>query len=413
MSVLITPEWPYCSYPLLVEVYNLCSFNCLYCFTRHKESWHNKASKRRERGFDEKRDILDVEMFEKIFNGDSNLNKTEQNIQKFLDKRMAVQIGGQTEPAGELELKYRKTKRLLEIFKTKGKNYPLRISLKGTAFDNQEYLRIFEGYKNASILISIISTDDKVVQKIEPNTPKVQDRFKLAKTLSQTGVDLGLRLRPIIPKFTENTIEDLFCKAKESGFKWLTVEWLRIPRTMTKSTVSRYRKLSNILGYDIIDYYKKYSDIKSNKNGYLRLKKESTIGLYKKILCLGKSVGLKVASCNKDYRCFRTFTPNCCGLPLKERSWNRMQLSYAVYLAKKKGEVYLGDILQKDSPLFQINNQDNDTKEYKRLSYGDSLIKIWNEAKHRYYPATFFPELEYIKKDNNGNHVFKYKNIGV
>jgi DNA repair photolyase len=409
MSITITPEWVYCSYPLIVEVYNQCSFNCLYCFTKHKESWHNKALKRKQRGFDPSKDIEKLDSFNKIFNGHNKLNKTERLLKNFIDKRIAIQIGAQTDPAGNYEIKFRQTKNLLELLKYKGDRYPIRISIKGIAFMDNQYYDIFNGYENASVLISLISTDDKLIRKIEPDAPSVKDRFALARLLSECGVKLGLRLRPIIPMFTEYTLEDLFVQAKHSGFEWVTVEWLRIPRTMTRATRARFLKLSEIVGLDLIEFFNKYSDINCNKNGFLRLKKENTFELFEKIISLGKKLDLKIASCNKDFRCQGTDTPNCCGIPLSDINWSRMQLSYAVYLAKENGRVFLSDIINYDSPLFYIVNKDNKPKTYNNLTYGESFTQIWNNPKHRFYPAKYFPELLFYGKDLAGNHIFSYK----
>jgi DNA repair photolyase len=411
MSILITPEWPYCAYPLVVEIYNFCYHDCLYCFTKHKESWHNKALKRKIRGFNEQLDILDINIFKRIIDGKEIKNKKELELRKFIKKRYAIQIGAQTDPAGLLETKYKMTLKLLRLLKSKASHYPVRISTKGIAFKDNEYIELFKNYKNASILISMISTDDNLVKELEPNAPNIEERFSLASILSKTKVQLGLRLRPIIPNFTENTVEELIRRAKDSGFQWITVEWLRIPRTLTNASLINYKKMSDIIGFDIVEYYKEHSDIRDNNNGYLRLKAENTIKLYEKIYLLCKKYNLKLSSCNKDFRCYKTYTPNCCGVPLSDNSWNRMQLSYAVYIAKKKGHVHFNDIFSPKSPLNIIVNNDNDNKKYSGLSYGDTLREIWNNSQHRFYPSNYFPELKYFSKDNYGNDVFTY-NIG-
>ena len=86
-----------------------------------------------------------------------------------------------------------------------------------------------------------------------------------------------------------------------------------------------------------------------------------------------------------------------------------MQFSYAVYIAKKKGKVFLSDIFDLKSPLNNIKNNDNNSKLYYNLSYGETLKEIWNNSNHRYYPANFFQELEFHSKDGNGNHIFIYE----
>lgn len=408
MSILITSEWPYCAYPLLAEVYNFCNHECLYCFTKHKETWHNKAKKRKERGFDLKRDLLDIEAFRKAFNGEPCTTQPELLLRSFLDLRHAIQIGGQTDPGGALEVKHRQCFKLLNLLKTDGNSYPIRISTKGPAFADPRYLDIFDGYTNATILISAISTDSRILKKIEPFAPIVEERFRMAKTLSKTGVRLVLRLRPIIPGFTEKTLQQLIGEASDSGFQGVSVDWLRIPRTLTAESKANFLRLSDIIGTDLLKYFKQYSDILDNRNGYLRLKPEHTIRSYDKIRSLCSKYNLRLASCNKDFRCYGTHTPNCCGVPLADKSWNRLQLSYAVHVAKKKGTVRIDDILNINSPLSVLKNRDNGPQAYHQSTYVETLKEIWNDPKHRYYPSSFFPELNYISKDKSNNHIFSY-----
>jgi DNA repair photolyase len=409
MSILFTPEWPYCAYPLVVDIYNFCFHDCLYCFTKHKETWHNKAKKRKARGFKEDLDILNIDRFKSIFSGEDVQKRTHFELKTFLEQRYAIQIGAQTDPAGLLETKYGRTLQLLKLLKTKGNCYPVRISTKGIAFKDEEYLEVFRDYRAASILISINSIDSGLVKKVEPHAPSIEERFSLARLLSRTKAQLGLRLRPILPMVTERTIEELIREAKECGFQWVTVEWLRIPRTLTNESLVNFNRISDAIGVNLIEYYKRYSDIEDNNNGYLRLKSEYTIKLYEKIYSLCEKNGLKLASCNKDFRCYKTYSPNCCGAPLSDSSWNRMQFSYAVYIAKEKGKVFLRDVFDLTSPLNAVRNNDNDSKRYYNLSYGETFKQIWNNSSHRYYPARFFPELAFYSKDADGNHIFSYR----
>lgn len=408
MSILITSEWPYCAYPLVIETYSLCNYGCLYCFTKHKETWHNNAKIRKIKGFDSKRDVINLRILERALCGLKVQSKQEMMIKHFVDNRIAFQVGGQTDPFGEYEKKNKATLKLLELLKNKGSHYPIRLSTKGMVLSNKEYLDVLTGYENSYVLISLISMDENKLSLIEPNTPTAGERLELMKLLSERKIKVGLRLRPIIPNFTESTIEELIVESQKNGCSSVTVEWLRIPRTMTQETKERYERMSNIVGYDIVQYYHKHSDVSDNRNGYLRLKPEVTQGLYKKIISICKKNKINLSSCNKDFRCYGTSTPNCCGVGLEDLSWNRMQFSYAVYLAKKHGLVKYSDIYDKKSPLNFIINDGNFAGRLRGLTYEEALRKIWNDVQHRYYPANFFPELKFVKKDCRGNHIFGY-----
>jgi DNA repair photolyase len=411
MAILITPEWPYCAYPLVVEIYNFCDHGCLYCFTRHKETWHNKARKRRNRGFDEKLDIQELDVIRNIFRGYASQALGGKVLEQFFKQRCAIQVGAQTDPCGRYEHKYKRTLEFLRLLRDEGESYPVRISTKGVAFKKPEYLDVLRDYRNASILISMCSTNADLIRQIEPFAPTIEERFSLGNALSKTKVRLGLRMRPIIPGVPDKVVEDLVKRAKDNGFQWITVDWLRIPRTLTSETTTNIEAMSRAVGLDLVSYYRKHADTRDNRNAQLRLKAEATIDLYEKIYALCQKHEIALSSCNKDYRCHGTYSPNCCGVPLSDESWNRMQFSYAVYIAREKGLVSWHDVYDSNSPLNAVRNRDNDSKIYYGLSYGDSLKEIWNNARHRFYPATFFPELVFSGIDSSGNHVFSYKGL--
>ncbi|XXJ18516.1 radical SAM protein [Desulfovibrio caledoniensis] len=411
MGIFITPEWPYCSYPIAIEPYHICNYGCKYCFTKHKESWHNKAKKRKERGFDASKDVFDISTVEKLIHGFEPTNRDSRSLKYFLDRRIAVQIGAQTEPCGILEQKYKSTLNLIKLFRTGGNNYPIRISTKGLELGKEEYLEALESYSKASVLISLISMDSATLKLIEPLTPSPEERLNLGLALSHTKVNLGLRLRPIIPNFSEKTFGALLEKAKEYGFQWVTVEWLRVPRTLTIQTKANYDHISEAIGFDVIEYYHNNSDLKHNRNGYLRLNQQVTQKTYEQLVKLCKKYRLDISSCNKDFREYETSTPNCCGLPLSDKSWSRMQISYAVHVAKENGIVTFSDICNEDSPLNFIINRDNCKRNVYDTTYAESLKNIWSNESHRFYPASFFPELSFLSIDTNGDHIFKYEPI--
>jgi DNA repair photolyase len=357
--------------------------------------------------FDPNNDIIDIRPLSRVLAGESPKNRVERMLTTFVKKRSAIQIGGITDPAGVYEERFGITLKVLNLFKTKGDNYPIRISFKGLAFTKKKALDIFEGYTNIIALISLSVPESDLNSRIEIGAPSIKKRISLVRELSKLGPRVGLRLRPILPNISVdryiNVIEDF----RAAGAEILTVEWLRVPRSFTKGARKRFDKLSRLLGIDIERYYKANSE--PTNNAVLRLKPKVVFDYYSRIKDTARKIGMDFASCNKDFRCFGTDTPNCCGANLDDPFWNRMQNSYAVHIAKTNGTVSFLDIAEPDHPFWEIENNGNTAREqYRNINYGDSLRRIWNTPKHRFFPSNFFRELIPVGRDKSGDLTFRY-----
>ncbi|UCE26725.1 MAG: hypothetical protein JSW52_10325, partial [Candidatus Coatesbacteria bacterium] len=184
--------------------------------------------------FNPDKDIIDIRPISRVFSGESPKNRTERMLNSFLKKRIAIQIGGITDPAGIYEERFGITLKILNMFKTKGDNYPIRISFKGSAFGKNEALDILEGYTNLTALISVSVPESDLVPQIEVGTPSIGERIRLVRELSKLGLRVGLRLRPILPNISVERYIKMVEDFKEAGAEILTIEWLRVPRSFTE-----------------------------------------------------------------------------------------------------------------------------------------------------------------------------------
>jgi DNA repair photolyase len=411
MGYIVSPEWPYCSYPFLIEPYSKCSYDCLYCFTKLRDYWHNKSIKRANRPFDYKRDMIDARPLERILDGETPKTRIEKLISLFVRDRFAIQIGGLTDPAGAYELQYHQTNKLVSLFKSKGNSYPIRINLKGDSLDNSNFYRMIEGYSQLFLLISVSAPNERLSSLIDIGAPSLERRLKFVRKISGLGPRVGLRLRPILPSIKIDEYLNLIESFHSAGAGVVSVEWLRIPRLLTKGGRLRINKLSAALGVDLERLYKQ--GINNGRDAVIRLPRLLVEEDYHRLREFTEKIGMRLASCNKDFRCISTDTPNCCGAGLEDGSWTRMQISYALYLAKKNGSVCFSDIVNNNHPLQRIINLENRKRtKYRGYSFADTLRFLWNSPEERYYPSRFFQELIPGGMDEFGDTIFKYKNAG-
>jgi len=140
-------------------------------FTNHKEKWG---------------DFIDVKIFENI------------KIPKDISNKY-VFISSVTDPYNHLELKYRKTRQILE--KLIGINCNLGILTKSKYVLND--LELFKQFPNIEIGISLNTIDDNFRKKIEPKASSVEDRINVLKILRENNIKNYLFMSPIFPYLTD------------------------------------------------------------------------------------------------------------------------------------------------------------------------------------------------------------------
>lgn len=208
----LSPRWTGeildCAMPMTLDSYTCCSYQCLYCFAYFQRA-HNVAgySERQVRG-------VDPDRIRKLFT-DALLNKetTKANSQfkAYIQDRKYCQWGGMSDPFDENERKYKISLQVLRFMDEI--DYPLSISTKGAWFtEDPRYMNIIKKHAhNWHFKISIISTKEEMVKKIELGVPSTQERFKAMERLASLGLEVTLRYRPYIPIMSEDYTEMLKC----------------------------------------------------------------------------------------------------------------------------------------------------------------------------------------------------------
>ena len=396
-----TGEIADCSLPMTLDTYSNCSFGCVYCFSQYqrgvggaKSDYFNKNVK-----------SIDPDKVFKIINGE---DKTSQFYKYVKDKR-PIQYGGLSDQFDGFERQYGITYELLK--KLKEIDYPICFSTKATwVFDDPKYRELFKNADNWNIKFSIITLDEEDAKRIEVGVPSPRKRLEaMAKYNELSKGGTTLRLRPFILGVSDKTYLDLIREAHEAGATAVTTEFFCLELRSINSAKTHYKIISDCCGFDIVDFYKRYS----NGSGYLRLnRKIKEPYIYKmENLCAKLGMRFYVSDAN-----FKECSDNCCCCALPpDWDYSRGNFASALQIAKKCGEVRWGDI-EKDMAFLEISLKKSVLMQSseQRAKFSDMTIKeylryLWNAPKMGQSPYKIFERVLIPNGfDEDGNIIYKY-----
>lgn len=405
-----------CSLPVTFDTYNKCSYNCLYCFSYYQKSMNNS----KEFVDYQKKELLSVNV-EKI----KKLFRLEEGWEYFKDhirKGLYIQWGGLADQFDQYEKKEGKTLELLQFFKEI--NYPISFSTKAVWWlKDKRYTDLFRGQKNWHMKFSIINLNKDKAKFIELGVPSPQERLEAIKQYTELGAgEVALRLRPFIIGLTDENDDylKLIDIAGTNGAKSVSTEFFCVENRATQMTKERYFKISQVLGFDLVKYYKRLS----TGAGYLRLNRQVKLPYVEKMqeMCDKKGMRLYVSDSHiKDY------SPNacCCGLN-DDQKYARAHFAEAMVIAKKKGFVRFSDLPFEEYKKYLLVDEEgngmgigyhfiNTQKErpqWRKKTIYDMFKIYWNDTKvgkgvYQYFQGALVPD----KFDEEGNIIFKYNGV--
>lgn len=410
-----SPRWSNeildCSMPMTFDTYNKCSFNCLYCFSYFQKE-HSLGDNYQE--LLEGLKTVNVEKIKKLFDLDESTPKNLKQFFSMVKNKKVMQWGGLADQFDMYEKKYNISLELLKIFKEK--NYPLCFSTKSVWWlYDERYIKLFKNQDNWNVKFSIINLDEEKAKLMEKGCPPPMDRLKAIKEYSKLNKGgATLRLRPFIIGLTDYNDEylDLIKLAKENGATAVSTEFFCLESRMSKSLKKKYDEMSNIIGFDIYQYYRE----NSSGSGYLRLNynlKSKYINKMKD-LCDKLSLRFYVSDAHHKEKCNNG---SCCGLN-SDWNYNKGQFTEALLIAKNTGFVSWDDIKAEIIKYFNfsyVNAEGFNTKsnrirvEYKGWTMVDWIQEKWNNpydynSPYNYFQGKLYPD----RLDKNKNVIYTY-----
>jgi DNA repair photolyase len=395
-----------CSLPVTLDTYSNCSYGCVYCFSQYQRGIGNK----KDDYFSKKVRCINVESVKKIFSGE---NKKSQFYKYVKDKR-PIQYGGLSDQFDEFERKYGKTYELLKFLREI--NYPICFSTKATWFlDDPKYVELFKGADNWNIKFSIITLDENDAKKIEVGVPSPRKRLEAMKKynkLSKGGTTL--RLRPFLIGVSDKTYLDLIKEAHEAGASAVTTEFFCLELRSLNIAKKNYKTISDVVGFDIVDFYRKFS----SSCGYLRLNRKIKKPFIEKMKNLCDKLKMRFYVSDAD---FKEVSNNCCCCALnKDWNYSRGNFSAALQIAKKCAFVRWSDI-EKDMYFYDFDSvkatgcnvlrssSSATACRFRGLTFKDALHFYWNNVSSPRSPYKMFNKILMPSGyDEKGDIIYKF-----
>lgn len=397
-----TAEVADCSMPMTFDTYSNCSFGCMYCFAQYSRALGNA----KDAYLKKEVQPVNVEKIKKMF---LNPDEYAGSFSPYIKARKVMQWGGMSDEFDGFERIYGKTLELLRFFKDI--DYPLCFSTKGAWFTKDErYMELIRGQKNWNFKFSIITLDEKKAHIIERGVPTPRERLDAIERIAAAGAGgATLRLRPFIIGVSTPSYLELIHIAAEKGADALSTEFFCVEQR--SNNLKLYLpKLSELCGFDVMQFYKKYS----NTAGYLRLNRKVKEPFVLRMQEQCKKDGLRFYVSDAHFKEL-CHNGSCCGLS-EEWNYSRGQFCEALQICKKNGKVYYRDI-QKDADsllhqqsctVLNLGCSENRAK-FRGMSLADHQRWLWNTPMQGQSPYKMFEGVMTPREtDDDGNLVYYY-----
>ncbi|MEW6505505.1 MAG: radical SAM protein [Chloroflexota bacterium] len=389
--------------PMTFDTYSNCFFGCLYCFSQYQRG----VGKSKQAYFTKQVRPVNVQAVKRLFE-----NPGGSQFETFIRERRVMQWGGLSDPFCYFERKYGVTLELLRFFRSI--DYPICFSTKGTWWLNDpRYVEVFKGAKNWNVKITIITEDYRAARIIERGVASPSERLWAIERVAALGAGgVTLRLRPFIIGISNPTHIDLIKHAAEAGGSAVSTEFFCLDLRAPEEIRRNYRIISQIAGYDIVRFYRRYS----LGSGYLRMNRNVKREFVDQMEQACRENGLRFYVSDAHFK-ERCDNGSCCGLP---ESWNysRGQWCEALMIAKRRGRVMWADIaphleyakgFEWQKAIGYNTNSVERRAKFMDFSMYDYLQWTWNHPSAGQSPYHMFEGImRPCGKDQEGNWIYEY-----
>lgn len=368
--------------PMTFDTYNVCSYNCQYCFSayqrdigRPKGSYSRKIVR-----------SVNVDRVKKIFT-----HPDDYQFASYVKDKKPMQWGGLSDQFDEFERKYGVSLELLRFFREI--EYPICFSTKATWWtQDSRYRECFEGFPWFNVKFSIITMDEDKARAVEVGCPSIAERLHAMEEAAKWVMGgVTLRLRPFIIGMSDPGHLELVRCAHNAGATAVSLEFFCLEQRSPRGLSHRYPIISRALGFDVVSFYRKYS----TGSGYLRLNRNIKRRYVDEIEQTCHELGMRFYVSDAHFK-ERCHNGSCCGLS-DEWNYSRGQNCEALMIARENGKVHWCDISKhlEYARAFGWGNADG----YNATS---------SERRAKFYYHTMFDYLRYTwNHPNDGQSPYK------
>jgi len=216
-----------------IDPYQNCEFGCLYCDSSIDKIVYVKTNA--------------ADVFEK------ELEKISKGI---------IIVGSVNDPYQNAEKTFKITEKLLKIIQQK--KFSCHILTKSDLILRD--VDILSEIKNCTVTVSIVSTKVEISKFFENISISTKDRLKVMKKLSDSGINTGLAIIPILPYLVEEDFSSIIKLAKKFNAQHIVYKTLELKgdqKFLFMDLLKSYR-------FDLVDKYKKlYMDSYKPNDDYI------------------------------------------------------------------------------------------------------------------------------------------------
>jgi DNA repair photolyase len=191
-----------------INPYRGCEFGCKYCYARYTHE------------FMEMRDGVAFE--QKIYVKQHTAELLRQELRQ-VKQDESIAIGAATDPYQPAEKRYEVTRGILEEF-TRHEGFHLGIITKSNlAVRDIEVMQAVARRNHFSVHMTITTLDVDLARILEPRAPRPDLRLEAIRTLSQSGLRVGVSGSPVLPGITDSPkqVEALVRAAAKAGAHYI------------------------------------------------------------------------------------------------------------------------------------------------------------------------------------------------
>jgi len=201
----------------VINPYNGCLFGCMYCYAAQIARWKHPD------------EVWGTYLDVKI-NAPDVLRKELTALEKRLKSKNfgSVFFSSVTDPYVGMEVKYRLTRKCLEVLADFGYEGTIAIQTKSPLIIKD--LDILKRLKNVTVGFTVTTLDDKVSRFLEVMAPPVSSRIQALQQLHDAGISTYAFVGPLLPHFTNKAqkINELLDALQKAGVKEVWFEHINL-----------------------------------------------------------------------------------------------------------------------------------------------------------------------------------------
>jgi len=401
-----SPRWSAeiadCAFPMTLDTYSNCAFDCVYCFSQFQRGVGGAADNYLAKVVKS----VHIDRIRRIFT-----HPESSQFEQFVRERRAIQWGGLSDQFDDNERQFGKTLELLHLFREL--KWPITFSTKATwwAFDKR-YQDVFADMP-WNVKFSIITLDSAKAALIEQGVPSPQERLSAMRVAAGfCGAGVTLRFRPFIIGVSNPGHVELIEAAAEAGAGAVSTEFMCVETRSARLRDRGLTAMSVAAGFDIYEYYRRYS----RGAGYLRLNRNVKRPFVDEMqeACKRLKMRFYVSDAHFKERCNNGC---CCGLP-ESFPYSRGQWTEALQIAKRTGSIRWSEIASNlgfaktlyfgRMAGYNTNSTENRTK-YRGKTMFDVLRSLWNSPERGNSPYRLYDGiLRPVGTDESGDVIYEY-----